>query len=288
MYDIYGFTLGGIYNFFEKKVEIEEQGETPLFHNINLYQGGTVFSNDYEEGYVIPEINKQNLIDEIMFNCAELLTVPQNPYKFKSMVEQFFNTNKHNFDRIWIALWMDYSPIDNYDRHEYQTNEYDSKMVNTDTKLYKEKVEFTPTGSNITTTTPTGSESVTTSPGANSKEITDEYIYGENSSGKSPTTTTERTPVTETQSTTYSDRHDTVNESFSNDRKDTTEKQNYVQSGNTEDKHSGNDYLTIWAHGNVGVAKTSEIIRDEIELRTFNFYNYVSELFENKLLLQIY
>lgn len=285
MMDIYGFTLAGIYNYYEK---VAEAGEgTTLFNEVTLYPGGTVFSNDHEEGYVIPAMNKQDLIDEIMNMSGELLTVPQNPIRFKRMLKQFFDTNMHSFERIWIALWMDYSPIDNYDRHEYHDNEYNSTMTNTDTTLKKEKITFRPTGTETVTQTPTGTDTVTNS--GTTQEITDNYVYADNSSSATPDTKTERTLPTETQTTTHSqDRKDTQTTKWSDDRVDTTENERYVQSGDIEDTHSGNDYLTIWAHGNVGVAKTSEIIADEIKLREFNFYTYVAEKFEEKLLLQIY
>ena len=285
MMDIYGFTLAGIYNYYEK---VAEAGEgTTLFNEVSLYPGGTVYSNDHEEGYVIPAMNKQDLIDEIMNMSGELLTVPQNPIRFKRMLKQFFDTNMHSFERIWIALWMDYSPIDNYDRHEYHDNEYNSKMTNTDTTLKKEKTTFKPTGTETVTQTPTGSDTVTNS--GTTHEITENYVYADNSSSASPDTKTDRTLPTETQTTTHSnDRHDTQTTQWSDDRVDTTETERYVDEGDIQDAHSGNDYLTIWAHGNIGVAKTSEIITDEIKLREFNFYTYVAEKFEEKLLLQIY
>ena len=53
-------------------------------------------------------------------------------------------------------------------------------------------------------------------------------------------------------------------------------------------EHLGDDTKKIWAHGNIGVEKTSSIIKAEIEMRQFNFYEMVSKLFSKKLLLEIY
>lgn len=41
-------------------------------------------------------------------------------------------------------------------------------------------------------------------------------------------------------------------------------------------------------HGNIGVTTTQQMIQSELELRKFNIYDYISGLFEQDLLLQIY
>lgn len=307
MYNIAGFTLNGIYNYFEKTSEDGEN--TPLFNDIELYQGGTVYSNEFEDGFEIPPMNKEDLIDEIMENSGELLTYRQNPFRFKRMVNQFFAINKHNFERIWISLWMDYSPIDNYDRHEYHNNEYDSIMTNEDSKVRRDNTIFNPSGSESdltefhgsekTVETPTGDETIKRT--TNTDESVTEQVAADNSSSwenstkttTSPAETTETHGFSQTRKTTtdfeyQNGRFDETTHSFSSDRQDESTTISQVTSGDTKDIHSGNDYLTIWAHGNIGVAKTSEIIEDEIRLRAFNFYEYVAEKFEEKLLIRIY
>lgn len=280
MYNQAGFTLFGIYNFFENSEE-----NTPLFNNIELYSGGVVYSNEFEDGYTIPAINKADLIEEIIEECGDLLTIRQNPFRFKRMVEQFFSTNKHNFDRIWISLNMDYSPIDNYDRHEYINNEYDSLMTNTDSKKIKEHTEFTPTGSEVTTIAFAGGEKTKNTTDTN-QTITEE-ISAENSGSYQPDKKTTTSPEETTSETTFQNRKDESQLSYQN-RKDDTTTIREILDGDSKDKHSGNDYTTIWAHGNVGVKETSEIVKNEIELRKFNFYSYIAELFSQKLLLEIY
>lgn len=290
MYDQAGITLNGMYHYFNLITENEE-GE-PLFNNISLYPGGTVYSNDHETGYEIPPMYKDLLIDEILENHGELLCVRQNPFRFKKMVENFFETNYHNFERIWIALWMDYNPIDNYDRHEYHDNEYNSDHTRTDKQGYRDTTTFIPVGTETDIFTPEGVEKVETKPVGTSKETVEEKVSADNSSDYQPERKTETTPVTTQTETSFGTsgtaRKDTTTHQFGSDRIDTTTFEHQYLDGEDKTKHGGNDYLTIWAHGNIGVAKTSEIIADEIKLRAFNFYEYVADLFESKLLLQIY
>lgn len=290
MYNIAGFTLNGMYNYFELA---KENGDVDhaLFDNIRLYQGGTIYSNSTysEPGYVIPAISKTDLINEIMENCGELLTYRQIPLRFQTMVEQFFNTNYHAFERIWQALHMDYNPIDNYDRHEYITNIYNSTMTNTDTKKIQDITKFEPEGETYVTDKPTGNTKVTNSPATNSKETVETFVYGENSSTASPDTKTETTPVKMETKTEYENNYqEETTTSYSNDRKDTTTFTHEILEGDIKDKHTGDDKITNWTHGNVGVTESSKIMMDEIESRKFNFYEFVSDLFEDKLLLSLY
>jgi hypothetical protein len=279
MYNIQGFTLEGVYNYFEKK-------EQPLFENISLFQGGTVFNNEWEDGEVIPPINKDLVVDYIMENNNGLLCYRQNPDRFKHMVENFFESNYQAFKVIWLAINLSYNPIDNYDRKEYHLNEYNSSNTRTDTTRYKNTDDTNYLGVENESVTPSGTESVATS--YNGNEITTNTLSADNNENWSNDTKSEVNRPTETSTTSFSSRTTDTEKSFTNRWDKGTFEHIYI-SGNDLTEHGGDDTLKVWSHGNIGVAKTSEIWTDEVKARlSFNFYEMVAKKFAQALLLEIY
>lgn len=280
MYNIQGFTLEGVYNYFEKK-------EQPLFANINLFQGGTVFSNEWEDGEVIPPINKNLVIDYIMENNNGLLCYRQNPDRFKKMVENFFESNYQAFKVIWLAINLSYNPIDNYDRKEYHLNEYNSSNTRTDTTRYKNTDDINYLGSETNTNKPTGSEKHEVKQTGN--EVTTNYLSADNNQDWKKDTKSEVEPPTKTENTlSFTQRQTEDKKEFTNRWDKSTFEHIYI-SGNDLTEHGGDDTLKVWAHGNVGVAETSKIWSDEVKARlSFNFYEMVAKKFAQALLLEIY
>lgn len=281
MYNIQGITLEGMYNYFEL---IEE----PLFKDIHLFEGGTVYNNEWEEGQIIPPINKNIVIDYIMEYNNGLTCYRQIPDRFKQMVNNFFESNYQAFKMIWLAINLDYNPIDNYDRKEYHLNEYDSSTRRTDTTNYKNTDTKEYKGYELDTNTPTGSEQNQTTFSGNEERVNQMSAdNNENWSNDTKETITKPT-ITDTKSFTNS-RKTTDKHEFSNDRKDIDTFEHFYVSGNDLNEHLGDDTLKIWSHGNIGVAKTSEIWLDECKARaSFNFYELVSKKFAESLLLEIF
>lgn len=281
MYEIQGITLEGMYNYFDVIHE-------PLFENITLFQGGTVYNNEWEDGQIIPPINKNVLVDYIMEYNNGLTCYRQIPTRFKAMVENFFSSNYQAFKMIWLAINLDYNPIDNYDRKEYHLNEYDSSNRRTDTTNYKNKdtKEFkgyemdtnTPVGTEQNQTVYTGNETHTNTMSADNSE---NWVNDSKTDITKPTETTTKSFLNQRKTT---DKHE-----YSNDRKDIDTFEHFYVSGNDLNEHLGEDTLRIWAHGNIGTKETSEIWLNEVKARmSFNFYEMVAKKFAESLLLQIY
>lgn len=279
MYKQYGFTLFGVNNYFNLT-------EEPLFENIVLFEGGTVYNNEWEEGQIIPPINKETLINQIMEDNGDLLCYRQIPVQFKINVNQFFNSYYQNFKMIWIALNMNYNPIDNYDRHEYILDEYNSSNKRTDSTHYKNTDDINYLGSETNTNKPTGSETHELKQTGNT--ITTNRISADNSNDWSKDTQAEVEPPTKTEDKlSFTQRQTEDKKEFTNRWNKEAFEHIYLD-GNDLMEHLGDDTKKIWAHGNIGVEKTSSIIKAEIEMRQFNFYEMVSKLFSKKLLLEIY
>ena len=280
MYRLSGFTLSGMYNYFNI---IEE----PLFKDIDLFEGGTVYCDEnWETPQEIPAINKNVLVDYILEGCGELQCWRQNPDRFKLMSERFFTANYNNFRMMWIALNMNYNPIDNYDRHEYILDDYHSKHKRTDTTHYKDTNDVDILGLERNTETPSGSETTTNK--FDNHQITENTISADNSSGYQSDNKSDVTMADTTTKLTYDQGRQTVNELQYFDRANNGTFEHIYLDGNDLNEHLGDDTRKIWAHGNIGVKETSEIIQNELKLRQFNFYNYVARLYEKELMMEVY
>ena len=74
----------------------------------------TLFDN-----IVLPDgIEKENLVAEIMKNSGDLYPYHQVPEYLKRNINYWFARRLFDFGRIYEALRMEYSPIENYDRYE--------------------------------------------------------------------------------------------------------------------------------------------------------------------------
>ena len=86
------------------------QYDKTLFDNIMLPDG----------------IGKENLVAEIMKNSGDLYPYHQVLEYLKSNINYWFSRRLFDFERMYNALRVDYSPIENYDRKENITRDYEN------------------------------------------------------------------------------------------------------------------------------------------------------------------
>ena len=79
---------------------------------------------------VLPEgIEKENLVAEIMKNSGDLYPYHQVAEYLKRNITYWFARRLFDFGRIYEALRMEYSPIENYDRKENNTRDYENSGI---------------------------------------------------------------------------------------------------------------------------------------------------------------
>ena len=82
------------------------------------------------DGIVLPDgIEKENLVAEIMKNSGELYPYHQSLEYLKRNINYWFARRLFDFGRIYDALRMEYSPIENYDRKENITRDYENSGI---------------------------------------------------------------------------------------------------------------------------------------------------------------
>lgn len=165
------------------------------------------------------------------YSNTETDTIQQAVENFVKSWERFFEKNRVNFSRMYAALIAEYSPINNYDMTETETN--------TETRGEVLKT-FTPTSENIV------SESTTT------RENVDSLV----------TTFDDATPRLDNRVQNPQTTISTTTNTIGNTE---TTTQNAPDSGER----------TLTRSGNIGVTTSQQMIESEINLRRFNFVDYV-------------
>ena len=215
-------SLWGFYQFTDKK----------LFDNIKLYE----------------EFDKDILVDLIMQQSGELFPFHQQPEYLKRNIENWFERMFEQFKRMYVALYSDYNPIENYDRHEDWSDSESTSI--------SESESASTSGSSHDSTSDSTSNSMTNDISA--ANMTTDFLPDSASSGKSAG-----------KSTADSQNNTTSNRSNVNDR------QHYAT-------HGGR------IHGNIGVTTNQQMIQSELELRKFDIYETIANMFEKEFIVRIY
>ena len=309
MYNLYGFTLSGMDHYFDL-AKAEGNVDSTLFEDIQLYNGGTYYITDTKT-QAIPPIDHDLIVDEIVERYGELFPYRQEPTRFKRMSDNFFKKNEKNFEKMWIALQLDFNPLFNYDRYEEWTDDKDyssttddegnvttEKMGSETEKLdnstgnYKEKYkdpETTVKHQNLS---------------ENSNGVKYTGVSADNAGSSSVTTASNYSPSTMEYETTIPTQDsveiDTAGEtsfegksykvtSYGRDvdsadrRKDVTDTTNSSSTtGGEGNVHKGHLY------GNIGVTTSTQMIKEVLELYDFDFYAYVADKYAKDLLIKIY
>lgn len=273
MYNVAGFTLNGMYHYFN------DLKEEPLFVNIKLYNGGT----EYEQ--TIPAIDYGCVVFTIMEQSGELLPYRQIPDRFKAAVENFFESYYESFKKLWIALNMQYNPIENYDRMESWKDTYNSDQTRIDSTNYKETDDVDYVGSETDTLSKTGSEKNTNQ--QTGTTITTNELSADNGGWQNDTRSTVDPPTKIDDTLSFTDRQDTNVHNFTGRADNRTFEHTYLN-GNDKNEHRGYDERSGRAHGNIGVLTSQQMVLSSLEIGKINFYTYIADLFERELLMQLY
>ena len=104
----------------------------------------TLFDN-----IVLPDgIDKDNLISDIMRNSGDLYPYHQVPEYLKKNITFWFSRRLFDFERMYEALRVEYSPIENYDRKENTTRNYENSGTDKESTTLGSTTTSTNIGSN--------------------------------------------------------------------------------------------------------------------------------------------
>ena len=92
-------------------------------------------------------VDRDTLVNQILFEGCTLFPIYQDPKLFKSMAEHYFKMREQIHAELFKTLAYDYEPLENYDRIEERTRS-DSGNENVSRNLAREETAGTGTVSN--------------------------------------------------------------------------------------------------------------------------------------------
>lgn len=236
----------------------------------NLIDAGHYENIDIFAGVSVPApLNAETVKSAIMVRSGLMTPLYKEPRVFQSLVTHWFITKQWTFQHLINIIQAEYSPIENYNRHEDTTDTLSGEDVLTMAGGNKETHSGTDTETHSGTDTDTHSGTDTTT----------NSISAENQSGWSNDTKSDLAhgeSIATIHGHTINDTHGhTITDTYQN-RSDTTEY------GKINTRESD-------IHGNIGVTTNQQMIEQELELlRHFDIYRYIAELFEADNMLLIY
>lgn len=94
------------------------------------------FDNALFDKFIVPaQIDKQDVVDSILLECAELPVVYTNWDVLQGAIGLFSKRRVHAWERMATALFEDYNPLHNFDRYEESADD-----ENTDSSVSSDSV----------------------------------------------------------------------------------------------------------------------------------------------------
>lgn len=235
------------------------------------------------------EFSAETLLSTIMIKGAQMEPLYSDPLFFYKMNGQWWNKWKPTFQKWCEALHAEYNPLWNKDYYEeIHEDTYDEGTNNTITQ--NETVE---------------DDDTTYSKKGNGKEVVDDDTTyeksGDNSQNVEVTVSAfdSSNPAYLPHDNTHT-TGDFSEEGSGTDDKTTTTSWGESGSG-TDDKtttFSGdidNDTTndrdfdrSAHLYGNIGVTTSQSLVKEELELRYWNFYDHVSDIFLDEMIIRVY
>lgn len=217
--------------------------------NNYLEEDGGVFKNVT----LTDKLNLTTCIDTIIEKWGTCDLIISDPRIVVRRTQLFFLKNYDNFDKMAEALLAEYNPIENYDRYEDTT----------------EARDIDKSGGNQSSASGEGSAS---SGGTNTVGgyNTEHQISAMNSNDYQKRNKDITSPRTDTYS----------NQSTSSDSS--------TASGSFDETTDDDFTRTSHIHGNIGVTTSQQMIQSEIELRKFNIYDYIADLYAGEFLYRVW
>lgn len=208
------------------------------------------------DGLNVPDgINKEDVVNNIMLECAELELIYPRLETMKQAISIWSNSNQLTWDKLYKTMTVDYNPIWNVDA--------DIKDTETITGANSEDRTITRTGQDKETVNLKDKET---------KDLTDtKSVQGFNSSSWAQAEKVDQTGT------------DTIDHTGT----DTIDKSEDVTDNVTGENNSTREY-TQRRTGNIGVTTTQQMLEQERAIAEFNMIEYITKSFKKRFCLMVY
>lgn len=225
------------------------------------------------------DIVKQDLIDKICMECAELELLYSDPNILKYMIRNWCRTESHVWEKLADTLDLQYNPIYNLDVTWEETRTPNLTKTRTPNLTDKRTPNLTETHIPNLTETNTPNLTDTETP----TDTTTEAVAGFNASTFENARQTTRGGTITTTTTGSETNRKTGMETVSNSGYETR-----TQTGTDTEKETGTETIKTERYGNQGVTMTQDMIKAEREISIFSLYDYITKSFKNRFCLLLY
>ena len=204
---------------------------------------------DYLE---LPEgIDKDVLTSELLLRSGEFEVLYPDPYMIRDLIGIWSKKHYPTFDKWIKALNVEYNPLDNYDRHEEVTEEHEGTFNGKTSSENNSHGDSKSKVENDDTTTTTGDTT-----GYNSSDFVDND---------------QSVNVLDGEQNSSSEYKDKTSGSGTQDNKDAY-----------KNKHSAH----LW--GNIGTTTSAQMLQGELDVRRFNIYSQIADIFVSEFCILVY
>lgn len=225
--------------------------------NNYLEEDGGVFKN----ATLTNKLNLTTCVDTILEKWGTCDLIISDPRIVVRRTQLFFLKNYDNFDKMAEALLAEYNPIENYNRHEDTTENRD----------VAEEGSFQ-------------NESATRSQGSGTSGNTIQNGIGSQNVEHQISAMNESDYQKASKDIT-SARSDT---STSNGSTSETASISGEESGGNNKTTDDNFNRTSHIHGNIGITSSQSMLTQELDVRKFNIYDYIADLYAGEFLYRIW
>mgnify|MGYP006935953938 CR=1 FL=1 len=222
------------------------------------------YDNSVFNGLNIPEgIDREALINEICFQCAELEIIYPNIDTMKLAITAWSISNKYTWEKLYNTLNLTYNPIWNVDADIVDIESGKNNKRYTDQR----SIDTTDNSTNLETRNLKDKETV---------DLTDtKAVQGFN------TTTWANAEKIEKSGTDTVDKTGTDLNEYNN-KSNVSDDLVHSEDGENETTH------TTRRTGNIGVTTTQQMIEQERNIAEFSIINYIVQSFKERFCILIY
>lgn len=266
-----------------------------------------MWDNTIFDNMVIPtDVNREELIDMIIFDCRELTVTVASPVIMKRAIELWSRKNIYYWNELQKTMHYSYNPIENYDRHELTKDVFksDNKSVENGNNTVTQTGTNTTTETGSRTSVESGSKTRVESGSktieqTGTKTTTDELtVAAFNSSSLEPRETHTVTETPNDWVTTETGNDYTVTETpndytVTETPNVTTENKpnlTTIETPNltTKNESGGDNVRESYIHGNIGVKSTQAMIEEQRSIIDISLYTTIVNSFKNEFCILKY
>lgn len=211
-------------------------------------------------------VNKQDVIDNILFECSELEIAYPQPDTLKRMIGVWSISNRYSWQTLLKTTQLEYNPIWNKD----------GTITETETHGGEFKRVTAEEGTNTNTQTGTNTQSADSTNTANSETIGQVSAF--NSTNTGTWDNKDKSSVNDD-----GEQHSTA--SASGESSGTETRTNSRNETETDTRTITHERIES---GNIGVTTTQRMIEEERQVARFNFIDVVTESFKAKFCIGVY